>query len=68
MTRAMAREMAAAQARSRQLPRTPSRPSPRMQASRRWIKRYRPADTAHRHRIEDDQPKSERVTSYVRRT
>lgn len=35
---------------------------------RRWIKRYKPSDVAHRHRLKDRQPKTETVTSYSRRT
>lgn len=35
---------------------------------RRWVKRYKPSDTAHRHRLKDRQPKTETVTSYSRRT
>lgn len=46
---------------------SPLRLPARTQQSRRWIKRYRPRDTAHRHRIDDDQPKTQRVISYVRR-
>lgn len=34
---------------------------------RRWRKRYKPNDTAHRHRLSDRQPKSVRVISYTRR-
>ena len=33
----------------------------------RWVKRYRPRDTAHRHRLDDDQPKEEVVRTYRRR-
>lgn len=40
----------------------------RMQGARRWPKNYRPTDPGHRHRIEDDQPKEQRVVSYYRRT
>lgn len=40
----------------------------RMRSSRRWIKRYKPHDTAHRHRLEDDQEKEVRVTGYTRRS
>lgn len=41
-----------------------------MQRARRqrWIKRYKPHDTAHRHRLEDDQDKDVHVTSYSRRS
>lgn len=44
----------------------------RMQNARRmiprtWIKRYRPTDPHHRHRIDDEQPKTQRVTTYTRR-
>ena len=35
---------------------------------RRFRKMYRPTDVAHRHRLEDRQPKTQRVVSYVRRT
>jgi hypothetical protein len=55
MTRAMQREMALAQARLR------------MRGSRRWIRRYRPNDHARRHRLPDNQPKTQRVISYTRR-
>lgn len=34
----------------------------------RWRKRYKPSDTAKRHRLSDRQPKTERVVSYSRRT
>lgn len=40
----------------------------RMRRSRRWIKRYKPSDTAKRHRLEDRQPKTQQVVSYTRRT
>lgn len=40
----------------------------RLQQARRWIKRYRPTDPYHRHRLEDDQPKSQHVAAYSRRT
>lgn len=63
----MAREMAAAQARSASRP-TPRVSRSRMNSSRRWIKRYRPNDISKRHRIQDDQPKTEAVSSYTRRT
>lgn len=33
----------------------------------RWVKRYRPRDTAHRHRLDDTQPKEEVVRTYRRR-
>lgn len=39
----------------------------RIRRSRRWVKRYKPQDTAHRHRIEDSQPKTQHVISYTRR-
>lgn len=39
----------------------------RMMTSRRWNKQYRPSDPYHRHRLEDDQPKEQRVVSYMRR-
>ena len=39
----------------------------RMRRARRWIKRYRPNDVAHRHRLEDDQPKAQQVHAYIRR-
>lgn len=39
----------------------------RMSGARRWIKRYKPNDTAKRHRIADGQPKTSRVVSYTRR-
>ena len=41
--------------------------STRMESARRWTKRYRPSDWSRRHRLEDDQPKRQRVVSYVRR-
>lgn len=34
---------------------------------RAFIKRYKPTDVAHRHRLRDRQRKSVRVTSYTRR-
>lgn len=34
---------------------------------RRWNKRYKPHDTAHRHRLGDRQRKTETVTTYKRR-
>lgn len=37
------------------------------QAIQQYQKRYRPNDTHHRHRIDDDQPKRTRVVSYTRR-
>lgn len=40
---------------------------PQQDRLRRWIKRYRTRDVAHRHRIDDDQPKEEQVRSYTRR-
>ena len=40
----------------------------RLRRARRWIKRYKPSDTSHRHRIHDRQPKTTHVTSYTRRT
>lgn len=40
----------------------------RMQTARRWVKRYHPNDFAKRRRLADDQPKTERVSAYVRRT
>ena len=48
----------------------PTRPNPRqgMRQRRRRVKRYKPQDTAHRHRLEDDQPKTTRVIAYRRRT
>ena len=45
-----------------------SRASERMQGARRFIKRYKPHDVAHRHRIEDEQDKDVQVTSYTRRS
>lgn len=35
---------------------------------RTWAKQYRPSDTSKRHRLHDDQPKEQRVVSYMRRT
>ena len=45
-------------------------PNPRigMRQQRRWMKRYKPQDTAHRHRLADTQPKSQTVVAYRRRT
>lgn len=40
----------------------------RMHRARRWTKRYRPTDIYKRHRIYDDQPKTQRVAAYSRRT
>lgn len=40
----------------------------RMRNSRRFIKRYKPHDYAHRHRLEDEQDKDVQVTSYRRRS
>lgn len=40
----------------------------RMRSARRWIKRYKPTDTAHRHRLHDEQDKDVQVTSYRRRS
>lgn len=34
---------------------------------RQWIKRYRPRDVNKRHRLPDEQPKTERVVTYKRR-
>lgn len=39
-----------------------------MQAFQNYVKRYRPGDPHHRHRIEDNQPKTQQVVSYRRRT
>lgn len=39
----------------------------RMRRARRWVKRYKPTDTAHRHRLPDSQPKTQQVVSYYRR-
>jgi lysyl-tRNA synthetase class I len=39
----------------------------RMSSARRWIKRYKPSDSAKRHRLSDGQPKTSRVVSYTRR-
>lgn len=44
-----------------------AQPLDRMRNSRRWIKRYKPTDTSHRHRLSDRQPKTQTVTSYTRR-
>jgi hypothetical protein len=41
--------------------------SPQQDRFRQWIKRYRPRDTAHRHRLNDSQPKQEVVRTYTRR-
>lgn len=67
MTRAMHREMMEAQARAARVHQSQQRATGRMQRARRWIKRYRPTDRTKRHRLEDDQPKEEEVTSYTRR-
>lgn len=40
----------------------------RMRRSRRFVKRYKPTDTAKRHRLSDRQPKTQQVVSYTRRT
>lgn len=32
-----------------------------------WPKQYKPTDWAHRHRIRDQQPKTEQVSGYTRR-
>lgn len=43
-------------------------PSARQGMRRRtWVKRYKPSDTAHRHRLSDTQPKEEEVSGYRRR-
>lgn len=39
----------------------------RMRSSRRWIKRYKDSDYAHRHRLDDGQPKVQQVKAYTRR-
>lgn len=39
----------------------------RMRRSRRWRKRYKPSDVAHRHRLADRQPKTVEVTTHRRR-
>lgn len=39
----------------------------RLRRGRRWIKRYKPTDVAHRHRLRDRQPKSVNVSGYNRR-
>lgn len=67
MTRAMAREMAAAQARMAAQARPRAASTSRMQGARRFIKRYRPNDHAKRHRLDDEQEKDQVVTSYTRR-
>ncbi len=48
----------------------PVRANPRtgMRQRRRWPKRYKPQDVAHRHRIPDPQPKTQQVVAYRRRT
>ena len=46
----------------------PSRGLDRIRRSRRWIKRYRPTDWAKRHRLRDEQPKTQQVSAYSRRT
>lgn len=40
----------------------------RMRRARRWIKRYRPNDITHRHRLHDAQPRTQHVVAYDRRT
>lgn len=39
----------------------------RIRSARRWRKRYKPTDVAHRHRIADRQPKTISVTTHRRR-
>lgn len=39
----------------------------RMRRGRRWIRRYKDSDVAHRHRLPDRQPKREVVRTYTRR-
>jgi len=46
----------------------PGNAQQRMRRARRWIKRYSPTDSSHRHRLPDRQPKGVRVTSYTRRS
>lgn len=58
-----------AQSRAQNIAPTPMNPAiNRMRRARRWVKRYKPNDTAHRHRISDRQPKTQQVVSYMRRT
>ena len=53
--------------RMRENARTPQRMQD-VRYSYRWTKRYRPTDVNKRHRLEDEQPKTQRVTSYTRRS
>lgn len=39
----------------------------RLRRGRRWVKRYKPQDVAHRHRLPDRQPKAITVSTYQRR-
>ena len=52
---------------NRPLPQYDEPATRRMQRARRWIKQYRPNDHAKRHRLNDDQPKTQHVISYTRR-
>lgn len=47
---------------------TPHAGMERIRRARRWIKRYKPTDHSHRHRLRDGQRKNVRVTSYTRRS
>lgn len=40
----------------------------RRRRQQEWIKRYKASDTSKRHRLKDNQPKTQRVVSYTRRT
>lgn len=60
--------MAVTRRQSRASGRRPTPGNPRIGMRRhRWVKRYRPRDTSHRHRIKDRQPKSQQVSGYNRR-
>lgn len=48
-------------------PHIPDRTRRHNAARRQWRKQYRPTDPYHRHRLHDNQPKTQRVTSYTRR-
>lgn len=61
--------MAITRSMARRAGRAPRAANPRIGMRRhRWVKRYKPSDMAHRHRLKDRQPKTEQVTSYSRRT
>lgn len=45
-----------------------TRANMRLARARRWIKRYRPRDVYHRHRLPDRQPRDQLVHTYRRRS